>query len=209
MKIVEPSYEILTDISEGGLEELKAVEQAARTCYKSLTKDFEATKKLISSLIAHDHLAMLEFGDITVRFVCDRGVSHELVRHRMCSFAQESTRYCNYSKEKYGCEITVVRPLFTDDEFSYELWKGSCEVAEKAYLRLLDISVSAQDARSVLPNSLKTEVVMKGNYREWRHIFELRTASGAHPEMRRIMAPLQKELRSKIPIIFDDYRAKE
>lgn len=162
------------------------------------------------SLIKHGHEAMLEHEFITVRFICDRGVSHEIVRHRVASYAQESTRYCNYSKDKFGNEITVIRPCyFYEDTENYRIWKASCEAAEKAYFALLDSDASPQEARSVLPTSLKTEIVMTANLREWRHFFRLRTSEAAHPQMRELTIPLLRELKSRIPIIFDDIEVKQ
>lgn len=136
----------------------------------------------------------------TVLFVCDRGVSHELVRHRPCSFAQESTRYCNYGNDKHGNQITVIEPFFYAEpgrEKEYEIWKKSCEVAEKSYMDLLAIKRSPQEARSVLPNSLKTEIIMTATEDEWQHIINLRaigTTGAPHPQMKEIMLPWSKEL---------------
>lgn len=227
MKIVKPKYRILETISDGGLNELKLLEEVARVCYKSegnITEDGESAKRLLKNLINAGHEAMLEHRIITVKFICDRGISHEIVRHRIASFAQESTRYCNYSKDKFGNEITVIKPFFyspTDTSDIEELekqreqhfevinelfdaWVEGCEFAEKSYFNLLDLGSTPQEARSVLPTSLKTELVMTANYREWRHFFTLRTASAAHPQIRELAIPLLKELQSKIPIIFDD-----
>lgn len=208
MKIVNASYEIMTDISPYGTLELEQIERAARTCYKSedrITEQGESAKKLIKNLIKNGHEAMLEHSMLTVKFICDRGVSHELVRHRMASFAQESTRYCNYSNDKFGNELTFIKPYFFDltmDEG--QLWMEAMKQAEQFYFSLLDDLCSPQEARCVLPNSLKTEVVMTANYREWRHILDLRCNEKAHPQMRELMLPLLKELHERIPVIFDD-----
>lgn len=208
MKIVKPSYEIMDDISPFGTLELEKIERAARTCYKSegLIKDqAESAKKLIKKLIDNGHEAMLEHSSLTVKFICDRGVSHELVRHRMASFAQESTRYCNYSQDKFGNEITVIAPCFlVEGTDPYMSWKASMCLAETGYFDLLDKGLSPQEARCVLPNSLKTEVVVTANYREWRHILDLRSDIAAHPQMRELMVPLLKELHERIPVVFDD-----
>ena len=220
MKIIEPSYEIWTKISDGGMDELKFIERVARVCYKSeglITEELDSAEKLLKFLIQNEHDAMLEHQGLTVKFTCDRGISHEIVRHRMASYAQESTRYCNYEKDKFGNEITVIKPLFYqqtngakgedqyDNEYwKFDLWLQSCQQAEKTYLDLLNRGSTPQEARSVLPNSLKTELVMTANYREWRHFFKLRTSPAAHPQMREITIPLLKELQSRIPIIFDD-----
>jgi len=148
---------------------------------------------------------MIEHFNISVQFICDRGVSHEIVRHRIASYAQESTRYCNYSQDKFGKEITVIKPCFWDEDSSrYYYWKESCEWTEEYYFKLLESGAQAQEARSVLPNSLKTEIVVTMNLREWRHFFKLRTAKVAHPQMQEVAIPLLEELKIKIPVIFDD-----
>lgn len=214
MKIVEPSYKIMSELSEDGLKELQMIEKAARTCYKSegrIISDGNSARALIKGLLDRGHEAMLEHGGMTVKFVCDRGVSHELVRHRMASFAQESTRYCNYSKNHFGHEITVIDP--SSDSFEpgsemYNLWRSTMLVCESAYMEMLEEGYTPQEARCVLPNSLKTEVVITANWREWRHIFQLRCAKDAHPDMRRLMIPLLNEMKSRLPIIFDDIDAE-
>lgn len=208
MKIIKPFATILTDISNGGIKELQFIEQAARTCYKSedrITQDGESAKRLIKRLISSGHEAMLEHSSLSVKFVVDRGVSHEIVRHRLFSFAQESTRYCNYSKGKFGSELTFIEPCFWDEDSNfYLMWKLCCMEAEKDYIRFIDDGATPQEARAVLPNSLATEIVVTGNYREWRHFLKLRTDKAAHPQMREVTIPLLKELQQSIPIIFDD-----
>jgi thymidylate synthase (FAD) len=213
MKIIKAGYEILSDIN--GDKILQSIEKAARTCYKSedlITED--SAKKLVANLLSRGHEAMIEHESLSVKFVCDRGVSHEIVRHRVASYAQESTRYVNYSKGKFGNEITVIEPLFfekTEDSYSlsYKVWEESCKQAEKYYLELIKLGATPQEARSVLPNSLKTEIVMTANLREWRHFFKLRTAKVAHPQMVEITIPLLKEIQSKIPLIFDDIKVED
>ena len=134
------------------------------------------------------HEAMLEHSQLSVLFTCDRAIANELVRHRIASFAQESTRYCNYSKEKFGGELTFIWPTY----------------AEKDYKLMIANGMRPEQARCVLPLCLKTEIVVTANYREWRNIFKLRTSVAAHPQMRELMCPLLKELQSKIPVVFDD-----
>lgn len=206
MKIILPSYQILTPISENGLEETKFIERVARTCYKSegkISPDGESAKKLVNSLIKSGHLAMLEHGHISVIFTCDRGVSHEIVRHRMASYAQESTRYCNYTKDAFGREITVIKPLYLkEDTEAYDDWHDTCLMAEATYFDLISRGYSPQQARAVLPTSLKTEIVMTANYREWMHFFKLRCAPAAHPQIRELAVPLRDELKEKMPYIF-------
>ena len=219
MKIIKPSYEILTPISDGGIKELQHIEKIGRVCYKSenrITDDGESAKKFAKMLISNGHEAMIEHSSLSVKFVVDRGVSHELVRHRIASFAQESTRYCNYSKDKFGNEITVILPCFFDtgmgvlsNSLVYQEWKLACECAEERYFNLLKMGATPQQARTVLPNSLKTEITITANYREWRNFFKLRTAEASHPQMREITIPLLKELKTFIPIIFDDIEVKD
>ena len=214
MKIIKPSYEILTPISDGGIKELQHIEKIGRVCYKSedrITENGESAKKFVKMLINNGHEAMIEHSSLSVKFVVDRGVSHELVRHRIASFAQESTRYCNYSKDKFGNEITVILPCFFDtgmgilsNSLVYQEWKSACECAEERYFNLLKMGATPQQARTVLPNSLKTEITITANYREWRNFFKLRTPQSVHPQMREITIPLLKELKTLIPIIFDD-----
>ena len=225
MKIIKPGYTILTPIQEGGIAELKRIEEAARTCYKSedkISPDGESAKKLVKNLIQNGHEAMLEHSQLSVKFICDRGVSHELVRHRIASYAQESTRYCNYMGDKFGNELTFVEPCFWNEpvrnseelaggvigqrvEFSKKArWRTAMRLAEAVYIDLIEHGATPQEARTVLPNSLKTEIVVTANYREWRTIFKLRCAKEAHPQMRELMVPLCLELQEKIPIIFDD-----
>ena len=219
MKIIKPSYEILTPISDGGIKELQHIEKIGRVCYKSedrITDDGESAKKFVKMLISNGHEAMIEHSSLSVKFVVDRGVSHELVRHRIASFAQESTRYCNYSKDKFGNEITVILPCFFDtgmgilsNSLVYQEWKSACECAEERYFNLLKMGATPQQARTVLPNSLKTEITITANYREWRNFFKLRTAEASHPQMREVTIPLLKELKTLIPIIFDDIEVED
>ena len=216
MKVIRPGHEILTPISDGGLEELIDIERIARTCYKSeprVPREGETaedvTKQFVSGLIKRGHEAMLEHSTLSVRFVCDRGVSHELVRHRMASFAQESTRYCNYSKQKFGSEVTFIVPCYLNDQNGdggYE-WTKAMLQCEESYFNLLNLGYSPQEARAVLPNSLKTEIVVTANYREWRHILKLRCAPDAHPQMKELMIPLLVDLKGKLTTIFGDIDA--
>ena len=181
------------------------IEQAGRTCYKSEDKITEdSAGEFIERIKGFKHDSVLEHGSITVRFITDRGVSHELVRHRLASFSQESTRYCNYGKDKFGNEITVIEPCFwVDDVVAYETWKSACETAERYYFHLLDGN-TPQQARSVLPNSLKTEVVMTANPREWRHVFKVRAHRDAHPQMVEVMKPLLAKFQTHWPALFGD-----
>ena len=204
MKIVNPSHEIL--YMPNGEEILKRIEIAGRTCYKSENRiNDDSAKEFVKRILDSGHHSVIEHVNITVRFVCDRGVSHELVRHRLASYSQESTRYANYSIDKFGKEITVVQPLFwAENSEEYLEWLSAMQQAEKAYMRLIELGSKPEEARSVLPNSLKTEIVITCNVREWRHIFNLRCSIAAHPQMREIMLPLLAEFHDMLPIVFDD-----
>lgn len=205
MKIIQPDFKILTPIPQHQV--LGLLELAARTCYKSEDKIAQGSaEKLIKALIKSGHESVLEHVSISVKIICDRGVSHELVRHRLCSFSQESTRYANYSKEKFGQEITVIDPGFWQyDPELYGRWKNAMHYAEKRYLDLIARGATAQEARTVLPNSLKTEVITTANIREWRHIFALRSSMynfASHPQMIQIMDRIRAEFMAVWPVCF-------
>ena len=221
MKLIKPKVEILDSIN--GEDILKRIEQVARTCYKSedkISEDRSSARKLVTNLINSKHEAMLEFVDVTVKFTCDRITSQSIVRHRLASFAQESTRYCNYSKDKFNNELTFIIPSWlgweeeTINKGDFEK-SGSGSVdsqlfiinllnAEDSYLRLIKEGWKPQHARMVLPMSIKTEINMKCNLREWRHFFELRCSQAAHPDIRVLALDLLKQFHDRIPIIFDD-----
>ena len=206
MKVISPSVEILTPID--GEEILKHLEKCGRVCYKSEDKiTDDSCKKFIQGIIDRGHEAVLEHYNISVKIVCDRGVTHEIVRHRLASYCQESTRYCNYTKDKFGNEITVIKPCFFEEgDREYFIWKRAMERAEKAYFDLLDCGCTAQQARDVLPNSLKTEIVMTANIREWRHFLKLRCSSAAHPQMQQVAKMILNEFWRYMPTLFDDVR---
>lgn len=201
MQIIEPSFELIIDLNPW--ETLNKIEKAARVCYKSEMGNLNDSMKFIKSLIKRGHESPLEHSGFTVKFICDRGISHELVRHRVASYCQESTRYCNYSKNDFHSQIAVIKPLCIEGD-GLEIWKKSCEAAEKAYFDLLNHDYTSQDARAVLPACLKTEIYMTANVREWRHFLKLRTSPNAHPEMRRLTIPLLQQLKNTYPILFDD-----
>lgn len=213
MKIINAGFQILSDIN--GMEMLQAIEYIARTCYKSesMITDLSAVK-MVESLINRGHEAMLEHCVISVKFIVDRGVSHELVRHRVASYAQESTRYCNYSKDKFGNELTFIKPCFwehfsdnIEDNFALGEWEAAMADAEKHYFKLIENGATPEQARTVLPNSIKTEIVMTANLREWRHFFKLRTlgiTGKPHPQMLEVTVPLLAEFKALIPVVFDD-----
>lgn len=206
MKIINASVKIEAIDGYGILRDIEA---AGRTAYKSedaITSN--SAKMFVDKIIRSGHHSVLEHRCVSARVVCDRGISHEIVRHRIASYTQESTRYCNYSKKKFGNEITFILPQFltnaTEDSKLYAAWKRAMEESESVYLWLLENGASPQEARSVLPNSLKTEIVMTMNLREWRHFFTVRTAPNAHPDMQVIAKELLARCRQSIPVVFDD-----
>lgn len=212
MKIVKSKVEILTDISEGGVKELKLIELAGRTAYKSednISDDISSAKRFVNMIVKFGHESVLEHSLLTVRFTCDRGVSHEIVRHRMAAYTQESTRYCNYASGKFGREITFVAPsTLKKDSIEYFEWYQACDEAEKNYIACVQLNMKPEQARAVLPMSVKTEVVMSANYREWRHFIKLRCAKTAHPDIRKLALELLCELQLRIPVVFDDIYEK-
>lgn len=204
MRVIKAGYEIMSEIN--GTSILKSIESIGRVCYKSegkITKD--SSEKFVANLLKRGHESVIEHETITVKFICDRGVSHELVRHRIASFSQESTRYCNYANEKFGKELTVINPMFWDETSEqYKYWLNVMKLIEHTYNSLIESGARPEEARSILPNSLKTEIIVSMNLREWRHFFKLRTATAAHPQMREITIPLLSELKNIIPVVFDD-----
>lgn len=204
MKIIEPYYEIMDEIQ--AMDILKKIEKFGRICYKSEKKITEdSAEKFVRNILKNGHESVIEHEKISVKFVCDRGVTHEIVRHRLASYSQESTRYCNYSNEKFGSELTFIRPVFwKNDEKKMKIWENSMKEIEDTYNKLIEMGAQPQEARSILPNSLKTEIIVTMNMREWRHFFKLRTSVQAHPQMRQIAIPLLEEFKKEIPVIFED-----
>jgi len=212
MNVIKPYFIIESEVN--GEQALKLIEKAGRTCYKSEDKITETSAvDFVRRILKGKHESVIEHYSITVRVICDRGVTHEIVRHRLASYSQESTRYCNYSKDKYSNQITFIEPCFwdlntEDGRKKYEIWKSAMEFAEKKYMELIENGATPQEARSVLPNSLKTELVMTMNLREWRHFFKLRTDPAAHPQIREIAVPMLKKFKELIPVVFDDIEAE-
>ena len=209
MKIIRPSVEFITPMDEeSAWNTMKRLELIGRTCYKSEDRITDASCiKFLEGIIRRGHESVIEHASVTVKFICDRGVSHEIVRHRIASYSQESTRYCNYGAEKFGENITFIKPCFFDEgSREYERWKESCSDAEDAYFDLLEMGATPQEARSVLPNSLKTEVVMTANIREWRHFFRLRCSKAAHPQMQEVAGLALTGFCIRMPVLFDDVR---
>ena len=186
------------------------VEAAGRTCYLSERVEGDTTEDFIKRLMKRNHWSVLEHASISLRFICDRGVTHELVRHRLASYSQESTRYCNYSKGKFGNEITVIEPCFWEENSpEYQMWKKACEFSETMYMDLLNEGATPQQARSVLPNSLKTEIVVTMNVREWRHFLEMRLvgiAGAPHPQMVELAKLAYDILVDHYPLFFEDIK---
>lgn len=218
MKIIQPSFEILDPIgSKAGVEMLQRIERAGRTCYKSEDKiTNDSAEKFVKNVIVRGHESVIEHEKITVRIICDRGVSHEIVRHRLASYSQESTRYCNYSSEKFGKELTFIDPSIAFDWIKdgskecsrlWRIWEDSMNQAEVNYFELIGYGAKPEEARSALPNSIKTEIVMTMNLREIRHILLLRAVGiqgQPHPQMSEIFVPMMYKLNELIPVIFED-----
>lgn len=209
MKVIKPYYVIEDELDAKKI--MLTIEKAGRTCYKSEGKIGDGTaERFIAAIIKRGHESVLEHEKITVRFICDRGVTHEMVRHRIASFSQESTRYCNYSQDKFGNELTFIKPCFWDEnDESYKLWLESMQFIEEKYNAMIAAGAKPEEARSILPNSLKTEIVVTMNLREWRHYFKLRTAKAAHPQIREVSIPLLMELKEKLPVFFEDIQVEE
>lgn len=207
MKIIKPCIEIIDMDSYESI--LKKIEKIGRVCYKSeerITED--SAKKFIRNLLTRQHESVIEHESVTVRMICDRGVTHEIVRHRIASYSQESTRYCNYAGDKFDNQITVIDLASgfsydlsnENDKAKYEVWTTAMQQAEQAYFRMLELGATPQEARAVLPNSLKTEIVVTMNLRSWRNFFRLRVDSHAHPQMREVAQILYKEFAEKLPV---------
>ena len=195
-------------VPQKALEEdiLLRLERYARVCYKSEDKmAAQGNPDFLKSKLTLGHESIIEHEKATVMFIIDRGISHEIVRHRIAAYSQESTRYCRYSQDKFGNEIAVIEPyFFLEDDIAYRHWEEACLGAEKSYMALLKAGRSAQEARSVLPNSLKTEIVVTYNMREWRHFFRLRCDAAAHPQMRQVAIPLLLYFQKQLPSLYSD-----
>ena len=204
MRVIEPQVEILDEIDSD--EILRKIERAGRVCYKSedrITAD--SARVFIRNILKSGHEYVIEHEKISVRIVCDRGVTHEIVRHRIASYSQESTRYCNYSKDKFGNELTFIKPCFWEKgSLEYQKWEQAMQMIEDTYNEMIAMGAKPQEARSILPNSLKTELIVTMDLREWRHFFRLRTAERAHPQMREVVGMLLEEMKGKIDVLFDD-----
>ena len=217
MKIINSSYQI-EPINTTIM--LLSVANAGATCYKNEGKiiTLEDAKKFIKTIIENGHESVLEHEKVTVRVICDRGVTHEIVRHRIGSYSQESTRYCNYANDKFGNEITVIdiRKHLAESvkdkenlEQAIKQWERIMRASEQTYNIMIESGVSPQFARSVLPNSLKTEIVITYNLRQWRYFFKLRAQNKrAHPQLREITIPMLRDFQRLIPVVFDDIKGE-
>lgn len=204
MKIIKPYFEILGDPDPSAI--LRNLELFGRVCYKSegnITVDSAAP--FIRRILKSGHESVIEHEKLSVRIICDRGVTHEIVRHRIASYSQESTRYCNYSQNKFGNELTFIKPCFwPENSKAYSIWEKQMQEIETCYLSLVGAGATPEQARSILPNSLKTEIIVTMNLREWRHFFRLRASKRAHPQMQEIAIPLLQRMRELLPPVFED-----
>ena len=209
MKIIEPYIELIDAPDYGAM--LKKIERIGRVCYKSEDKiKADSAESFIRSIIKRGHESVIEHESISVLVTCDRGVTHEIVRHRIASYSQESTRYCNYTGEKFDGQISVIDPQTgfgwdpAKDRKKWSIWCNAMNAAEKYYFELIEAGAKPEEARSVLPNSLKTEIVMTMNLREWRHFVKLRTSPAAHPQMREVAKMIGEEFGKRYPVFFED-----
>ena len=204
VQIVKPSFEILTPIDADFV--LRHIERCGRTCYQSFDKiDETSHQRFLKHIISRHHESVIEHFSVSVKLITDRAIANELVRHRLASFSQESTRYCCYSKDKFGHEISVIKPIvLQEDSEAYKTWLKAVQDIEQSYFKMLDEGATPEIARAVLPCCLKTEIVISANLREWKHIFSMRCSEAAHPDVRSLMRGLKAEFQKNIPIIFDD-----
>jgi len=204
IKIIEPSVNIYIDKPAEVI--FKNIETYGRTCYKSehrITKD--SAINFIKSILKRGHLSVIEHEKITARVICDRGVTHEIVRHRLGSYSQESTRYVNYA----GKPMQFIMPCFlTFGEVNYVKWYEGMKITANIYEDMIHCGMTPQEARSILPNSLKTEIVITYNLREWKHFFKMRCDKAAHPQMRQVANMLLELIYNYLPVIFEEEKER-
>lgn len=204
MKIIEPNVDIITPLDGDSI--LSFIENCGRTCYRSednITAD--SAKTMIKMLIKNGHESVLEHFNITIKATMDIGAYKDLTRHRHASFSIESTRYCNYSKGKFGKELTFIKPGNIDENSPlYFEWVSLMEEIELTYRSMAELGAKPDQLRMILPHSTAAQVCMTANLREWRHILKLRTAKAAHPSVRQIMLKVLEKFKTNIPIVFDD-----
>ena len=208
---VNPSIMILSDTSYENM--LKKIERIGRVCYKSEDKINDTSAEgFIRGIIKRGHESVIEHESISVKVTCDRGVTHEIVRHRIASYSQESTRYCNYTSDKFSNQIScidIATGFHYDmnneaDRRKWEIWNSAMTAAEKHYFEMIEAGAKPEEARAVLPNSLKTEIVMTMDLREWRHFIRLRGSRAAHPQIAEITAQIRDEFVKRYPVFFED-----
>lgn len=202
MKIIEPLVEVE---NFDGLKIMKNIERACRTCYRSEDKITEDSyKNLIKNCVNRGHESVLEHEKITVRLTCDIGVYKDLTRHRIASFSIESTRYCNYGKDKWDNQIKFIKPCNIEgDSELYSNWVGTMDFVEKEYIAMSKNGATPDQMRMILPHSTAAEVTMTANIREWKHIFELRCSKRVHPSVQQVMIPLLLYFKEKMPEIYE------
>ena len=216
MITVKPSIEIVSN--HDYKEMLTKLEKIGRVCYKSEDYIKEGSaEKFLKGIVKRGHESVIEHESITVRVTCDRGVTHEIVRHRIASYSQESTRYCNYTNDKFSNQISCI-DIATGFEYDlndendrkkYEIWNNAMNAAEQYYFQMIEAGAKPEEARSILPNSLKTEIVMTMNLREWRHFIRLRASKRAHPQIREITEMIRKDFAERYPVFFEDLVPEE
>ena len=207
MKLIEPRVCVESYDSR---KIMKNLERACRTCYRSedlITE--ESYKTLLKNCINRGHESILEHEKITIRMTCDVGVYKDLTRHRFASFSIESTRYCNYGKDKFDNEINFIRPLFADELDKFNIWKDTMQTIEDAYMKMVAAGYKPDEMRMILPHSVAAEVTMTANIREWKHILDLRTKKMAHPAVQQVMIPLLLNFKKNMPEIFGDIEYNE
>lgn len=203
MQLIEPKIEVE---KINGKEIMKRIERACRTCYRSEEKITEESyKTLLKNCITRGHESVLEHEKVTIRMTCDVGVYKDLTRHRIASFSIESTRYCNYGKDKFNSEVKFMKPCNIDEGTEvYKLWKNTCENIEKNYIEMSKLGAAPDELRMILPHSTAAEVTMTANIREWKHILLLRTSNHTHPSIRQLLIPLLLYFKKVMPEIFED-----
>lgn len=203
MKIIEPTIEI-ENVDYKKI--MKNLEKACRTCYRSEDKiTDESYKTLLKNCINRGHESILEHEKITIQMVCDIGVYKDLTRHRIASFSIESTRYCNYGKDKFENQIKFIKPVNMEENTElYAEWKNNCEEIEKHYIKMAKLGATPDQMRMILPHSTAALVTMTANVREWKHILELRASAHAHPSVEQVMIPLLIHFKENMPEIFEN-----
>lgn len=212
MKVIEQYIELEDMIDRKVI--LNKLERAGRTCYKSENNIKEGTsERFIQNIIKSGHESVIEHVNISARIITDRSVTHELVRHRIASYSQESTRYCSYGKDKFGNELTFIKPIFDkkhniDEEYYIQEWEKSMQQIENTYLDMSNKGVSPEYSRHILPNSIKTEIVATMNLRSWRNFLKLRMSKNAHPQIRDIAFKIFNKFNKVLPEVFGDLDIK-